>query len=319
MEITYREHCSGKLGRGGAMPRCASTTTVNVRQLQIFSEVAKHQSFSKAAQSIRIAQPAISIAIKKLESDLDTILFNRDARNISLTPEGAALLKHAEKILAQVSEAKLEMLELKGMEKGDVSIAVPAMHGAYFFPDIVSGFMDRYPNIRIHAKEEGIQEIEQDLLSGGVDLGLVVAGQTSGELELEPLGDEEMVACVPPNHPRLKGPTVTMKQILKEPLIVLRSGYFLRDMIERAGEELEIRPNVVFDTNLFIPQLFKKLVRDGRGIGICLRLFLKGEQELQGLPFDPGVHLRMGIAWKRGRYLSAANRAFVDFVLSKTD
>lgn len=292
---------------------------MNVRQLQIFSAVAKHLSFSKAAQSIRIAQPAISIAIKKLESELDTILFNRDARNISLTPEGAALLKHAGKILAQVSEARLEMLELKGLEKGDVSIAVPAMHGAYFFPDIVSGFMDKYPSIRIHAKEEGIQEIEQDLLSGAVDLGLVVVGQTSGDIELEPLGDEEMVACVPPHHPRLKGPAVTIEQVLKEPLIVLRSGYFLRDMIDRAGEELEIRPNVVFDTNLFIPPLFKKLVRDGRGIGICLRLFLHGERELKGLPFDPGVHLRMGIAWKKGRYLSAANRAFVDFLLSKTD
>lgn len=295
------------------------TYSMNVRQLQIFSEVAKHLSFSRAARSIRIAQPAISIAIKKLERELDTILFNRDARNISLTPEGAALLKHAAKILAQVSEARLEMLELKGLEKGDVSIAVPAMHGAYFFPDIVSAFMDKYPNIRIHAKEEGIQEIEQDLLSGAVDLGLVVAGQTSGEIELEPLGDEEMVACVPPHHPRLKGPTVTIAQVLREPLIALRSGYFLRDMIDRTGEELEIRPNVVFDTNLFIPPLFKKLVRDGRGIGICLRLFLHGERELKGLSFDPPVHLRMGIAWKKGRYLSAANRAFVDFVLSKSD
>jgi DNA-binding transcriptional LysR family regulator len=179
--------------------------------------------------------------------------------------------------------------------------------------------MDKYPNIRIHAKEEGIEEIEQDLLSGAVDLGLVVAGQTSGDIELVPLGDEEMVACVPPHHPRLKGPAVTMEQVLKEPLIVLRSGYLLRDMVDRAGEELDIRPNVVFDTNLFIPPLFKKLVRDGRGIGICLRLFLHGEQELKGLPFDPAVHLRMGIAWKRGRYLSAANRAFVDFILSKTD
>lgn len=291
---------------------------MNVRQLQIFSAVAKQLSFSKAARSIRIAQPAISIAIRKLESELDTVLFNRDARNISLTPEGAALLRHAEKILAQVSEARLEMLELKGHEKGDVSIAVPAMHGAYFFPDIVSGFMDKYPNIRIHAKEEGIQEIEQDLLSGAVDLGLVVAGQTSSEIELEPLGDEEMVACVPPNHPRLKGPTVTMAQVLREPLIVLRSGYFLRDMIDHVGDELDVQPNVVFDTNLFIPPLFKKLVRDGRGIGICLRLFLHGENELQGLSFEPAVHLRMGIAWKKGHYLSAANRAFVEYTLSKT-
>jgi DNA-binding transcriptional LysR family regulator len=210
------------------------------------------------------------------------------------------------------------MLELKGLEKGDVSIAMPAMHGAFYFPEIVSAFMDKYPNIRIHAKEEGIQEIEQDLLNGTVDLGLIVAGQAGSDVEVVPLMDEEMVACVPTGHPRLKGRTVTMQDVLKEPLIVLRSGYFLREKINRAAEESGIRPNVVFETNLFIVPLFKKLVRDGRGIGICLRLLLKGEKELRGLSFNPPIHLRMGVAWKKGRYLSAANRAFVDFMVRKT-
>ena len=290
---------------------------MNVRQLQIFSEVARHLSFSKAAHSIRIAQPAISIAIKKLESELDTILFNRDAKHISLTPEGDALLRHAERILAQVTEARLEMLELKGLEKGDVSIAMPAMHGACYFPAIVSEFMNRYPNLHIHAKEEGLQEIEQDLLSGATDLGLLMVGPVSPEIEIHPVVTEEMVACVPTGHRLMNYSKVTMKEILKEPLLLLRSGNFLRARIDRASEEIGVKPNIVFETNLLIMPLFKKLVRDGRGIGICLRLVLEDEKDLKGLSFDPPIHLRMGIAWKKGRYLSAANRAFVDFILNR--
>lgn len=288
---------------------------MDIRQLQIFAEVAKHLSFSKAAQTLHVAQPAISIAIKKLEHELDTVLLNRGAKKVSLTPEGEYLLAHAKKMLLQMAEAKLEMRELKGLVKGKVSIAMPAMYASYYFPDIISVFRKQHPDLSILVKEAGTREIEQDLLNGDIDLGVVTLDHTSEALEVHPLLDEEMVACVAHDHPFAKAQSITFKEFFKEPLILVRPGYFLRETVDRSAQELGISPNIAFETNLML--LIKKLALSGCGVGTCLRFVLKDEETLKGVSFNPQVLFRMGLAWRKGHYLSTANRAFIDFVLSQ--
>lgn len=287
---------------------------MNARQLQIFSAVVEHASFSKAASALNVAQPAVSIAIKKLEEALDTVLLNRVSKTVSLTPEGKILLKHAGKILAQLDEAKLELQELKGLVKGEVSIAMPAMHAAYYFPETFNDFMQAYPELRILVREEGTREVERDLLSGKIDLGVVTIKDASQGLEIHPLVDEEMVACVAADHAFLKQGKLKMEDFLQEPLVMVRAGYFLRETIDSAAERLEITPNIVFETNLM--RLIKKLVMNGKGVSTCLRFVLDDEPDLQGMSFDPPIFLRLGLAWRKGHYLSAANRAFVDYILA---
>lgn len=283
------------------------------RQLQTFAEVAKHLSFSKAAQSLCIAQSATSTAIKKLEHELDTALFNRDSKKVSLTPEGLVLLAHAEKVLAQMAEAKLEMRELKGLTKGHLSIAMPAMFADYYFPDIISEFMTQYPGISIQVTEQGTREIGQQLLAGNIDLGVVAVDQCSDALEVHPLVDEELVACVTSNHAFANDPHISFKQFCQEPIILAHSGNFLRELTDQLAQEQGVTANIIFETNLL--QLMKKLVLNGRGISSCVRFALNNEQGLKAVPFDPPVLFRMGLAWRKGHYLSAANRVFVEHVL----
>lgn len=286
---------------------------MDIRQLQIFRSVAQHLNFSKAAEELYIAQPAISIAIKKLENELDTPLFSRTSKQVSLTPEGAALLSHANTILKQLADAKTEMQALRGLERGEVRIAMPAMLGAYHFPALFDQFMQDHPSLQIYVEEAGTRQIEQHLLDGSIDLGVVIMDQAREALEVHPLIDEEMVICTSPNHPFAKRDKVTAEEFFEENLILIKEGYFLRETIDRLSQELHKTPKIIFETNLML--LIKRLVLGGKGIGTCLRFVLEEEQELGGVPFDPPVIFRMGLAWKKDHYLSAANRAFVNFLL----
>lgn len=289
---------------------------MDVRQLQIFAQVAKHLNFSKAADSLYIAQSAISIAVKKLEQELDTPLFNRGQRKVSLTHEGHALLAHAEKILAQMAEAKLELQELKDIQRGSIFIAMPAMYAAYYFPHIISEFMALHSGLKVLVKEEGTREIAKELLNGTVDLGVVTLDNLPDELEVLPLVDEEMVVCASPSHPFAKLKSIQAKQFFTQPLILVREGYFLRESVDQMAEACNTEANIVFETNLML--LIKKLVLNNIGISTCLRFVLQDDTQLKGIPFDPPTLLRFGLAWRKDRYLSSANRAFIDFLRNQT-
>ncbi len=287
---------------------------MDIRQLQIFRSVAQHLSFSKAAEELFIAQPAISISIKKLELELETSLFNRAAKKVSLTPEGKALLSHANSILKQVSDAKTEMHALRGLEKGEVRIAMPAMHGAYYFPALFDHFMRINPSLQIYVEEAGTRQIEQQLQDGSIDLGIVIMDEAPDTLEVHPLIDEEMVVCCEPGHPFAQLDHVSIDAFFEENLILIKEGYFLRETIDRLSLQLQKTPKIIFETNLML--LIKRLVLSGKGISTCLQFVLEEEQELRGTSFDPPIFFRMGLAWKKNHYLSAANRAFVDFLLN---
>ncbi len=286
---------------------------MDIRQLQIFRSVAQHLNFSKAAEALFIAQPAVSIAIKKLETELQTPLFNRASRRVSLTAEGKVLLNHANTILKQVHDARLEMDELRGLKAGQVRIAMPAMHGAYYLPALFQEFMQRHPNLRVYVQEEGTRQIEKNLVNDSIDLGIITNNQIPESLEAHPLLDEELVACVAPNHPFAQRKSISFTEFADENLILIKEGYFLRETIDRLSRQINKPIKIIFETNLML--LIKKLVLGGSGISACLDFVLNDETELVGVPFDPPIYLNMAIAWKRDHYLSAANRAFVEFML----
>ena len=105
---------------------------MNDRQLQIFKAVCQCRNFTKAAEKLHIAQPAVSISIRKLEEEIGLTLFNRQEKTVSLTPEAKRLLIHANLILDNFKAAEAEMAELKGLGSGVVKIGIPPMMSAHF-------------------------------------------------------------------------------------------------------------------------------------------------------------------------------------------
>lgn len=289
---------------------------MDLRQLQVFLEVARQGSFTRAAEQLHIAQPAVSISIRKLEEDLDLTLLNRQGKRVTLTAEGETLLGHAERILDNCSEAEAEMAELRGLGSGEVRVGIPPMMSSYYFPRIIKEFRQRYPNLKLSVNGEGAASIQRMISKGEIDMGVIAGHRVPEGLECQHFLREEIVACVPPDHPLADGKTLTLPAFFREPQIVFKQGYYMRELMDALAEENNLKPKVVFETNLF--SLVRSLVKERLGISTFLRMVVRGDPELAAVSFDPPLYLDLVIAWKANRHLSRANRAFIDFLLQST-
>ncbi len=292
---------------------------MDLRQLRYFKTVIDEGSFTAAAQLLHVAQPAISVAIRKLEASLEMTLLQRGERRITATTEGEVLLGHAERILEMTHAAELEMSELKGLTKGEVRIGIPSMLGSYFFPPILMGFKHHYPALRLSVYEQGTRRLQAMIRAGELDLGVVVADAPPEDLQTRFLTRQEMVACVPQDHPFANQPSITMEEFFDQELVVFKEGYFLREFIDRFSLRQQRKPIIAFETNL-IP-LTKAIVRQGFAITTFLRMVLEqdAQQDLVAVPFSEPVFLDLSLAWKKQGYLSRADRAFMDYVLSHAE
>jgi len=289
---------------------------VDIRQLRFFVEIARTGNFTRTAERLRIAQPAVSVAIKKLEDELELTLFNRQDKRVTLTAEGEIFLEHAQRILAGITAAQLEMADLRGLGKGEVRIGIPPMLSAYFFPAILCDFKTRYPNLHLSVHGEGAWRIQQMIIQGELDMGVIAGRSVPETLEARHFLREEVVVCVPAGHHFAGKSSVTFGEFVHEPLVFYKEGYYLRELIFEVLKGNGSEPRIVFETNLY--SLVKSLVRGGMGISTFLRMVVAGDNDLVAVSFDPPLYLDLVIAWKRGAYLSRANRAFVEFLLEQT-
>jgi DNA-binding transcriptional LysR family regulator len=290
---------------------------MDLKQLRYFKTVIEAGGFSAASRQLHIAQPALSIAVRKLEQELELTLLHRGERRITTTVEGEVLLGHARKLLELSATAELEMRELRGLTKGEVRLGIPSMLGSYFFPPILMGFKHRYPGLRLSVYEQGTRRLQQMIHDGELDLGVVVADSPPAELETRLLTREEMVACLPAEHPFAAQSSISLEAFFSQELVVFKPGYFLREFVDRFSERADKAPRIAFETDL-IP-LTKAIVRQGFGITTFLRMGLENEPAdgLVAVPFEEPVFLDLSLAWKRGGYLSQADRAFVEYILDQ--
>jgi len=287
-----------------------------LRQLRVFVTVARLGSFTRAAEQLHIAQPAVSISIRKLEEELELTLLNRQEKQVSLTAEGEVLFQHARKLLEECAAAETEMAELRGLERGEVRIGIPPMMSSYFFPGIIRDFRRRYPHLKLSVNGEGAASIQRMISRGELDMGVIAGHRLSEGLECQQFLREEIVACVPADHPLAGRSSIDVGTFLCQPQIYFKQGYYMRELFDQLVEKSGYHPEVVFETNLF--SLVRTLIKEGLGVSTFLRMVVAGDDELRAVSFDPPLYLDLVIAWKAGRYLSRANRAFCDFLLENT-
>ena len=290
---------------------------MDIRQIKTFLAVAEHLNFTRAAETLRLAQPAVSISIAKLEEALELTLFNRQGRQITLTAEGEVFLRHARRIVDDLSSAEREMTELKGLVRGEVRIGIPPMLSSYYFPRVISDFRVAYPNLNLSVMGQGAGEIQQLIRSGDVDLGVIAGSNIPDGLEARCFLREEIVACVPQDHALAGRDSLRLEELWREPLILFKQGFYLREWIDSLQRDLPQTPNVVFETDLF--SLVRSLIREGVGVSALLRMVVADEPQVAAVSFEPPLSLDLHIAWKSDGYLSQANQAFRDFLLERIE
>lgn len=286
---------------------------MDLRQIKAFVEVAKTLNFTRAAESLCVAQPAVSMTISKLEEELDLTLFNRQGRHVSLTTEGEVFLRHAKRILENISSAETEMNELKELSSGEVRMGVPPMMSSYYFPRVIRDFRAEYPYLQLSVMGEGAGNIQRQIISGEIDLGVIADSKVPEGLSSKCFLREEIVACVPSDHQFARRSNIRLEELLSEPLILFKQGYYMRELADNLLLGSPQKPQVVFETNLF--SLVRSLVGEGIGVSTLLRMVVADDSRVAAVSFDPPFYRDFHIAWKKEGYLSRANRAFLDFFL----
>lgn len=289
---------------------------MEIKQLRYFLTVADQLSFTKAAKSLGVAQPAISMSIQKLEQDLALTLLHRADRKVSLTDEGRALYQYAQRIIQTHDDAELEMSERRGLVKGDVRIGISSMLGSYYFPPILMAFKHQYPMLNLEVIEGGTSDLQHKIEKGDIDLGVVVAEDVPESLEMRSILTEEMLVTVDETHAFTELDKVTPAQFFAEELVMFKQGYFHRKAVDRLAKETGASLNIGFETNLL--PLIKSIIKQGFGISTLLAMVTQDDDALITRPFDPPIFLDLNIAWRKHGYLSHANKAFLEFLLAYT-
>lgn len=285
---------------------------MDFKRLYYFTVLAQTGNFTKAAEKLGIAQSALSMSIQKLEKQLTLKLINRAERKMSITSDGEILLTHAHKILASVKQAEVQLQELKGLGLGSINLGVSAMIGSYYLPETLALFKQRYPGIQINIHEAGTATLAKMLLEGELDLAMIRADRKNENIRCITLAKEQIVACVPLDHEFAKCSSITLDQFCRQPLVLFREGYFLREAVSSYCQQHRITPDIRFETNLI--ELLKSLVRKKVGISTCLPIILDQHCELVPVPFSPRIPLHLGIGWKASHHLSQASQALVTFL-----
>jgi LysR family cyn operon transcriptional activator len=280
--------------------------TIDVRDLRYCEAVARHGSFTKAAKELRIAQPSLSVAIKKLEDEL----FTRQAKAIVPSPEARLLLRRAERIFEEFSLARQELQAAAELRIGEVRLGMPPMYGQHFFPPVIAAFHEAFPSVVITAMEGSADEVRAMLDSGAIDIGMLENRRVPAGWDRVEVGQDETVLCVSRQHPYAARPSVTPQDLDDLPMAVFDASFLQRTVLDRLCKEAGVRIRLVPQSNFVA--LIHQAVADGLGASTMLRSIVEQDPRLVALPFSPAEIFHFSLCWHRDRSLSKANATFVD-------
>jgi len=236
---------------------------MELRQLRYFLRVADFKSFSRAATAVRIAQPALSRQIRKLEEEIGVALFYRDGRGVILTEQGKQYYKKISDILHQLDRAAAEVQTDCETPTGEVTLGVPAQLGPRFVSQLVHAFRDRYPNARIRVADGCNFQIAEWLQSSRIDVGFVYDPHAYQNLPVKVMVEEALYLVGPHASRYTAQETVPFRLVAKLPLILPNLGTTLRGRVESAAAQLGITANYEIDIDS-LPSI-KQLVIEGAG------------------------------------------------------
>lgn len=286
---------------------------VDIRQIEYFTEVAKHLSFTKAASTLHVSQPSISKAIQNLEAELGVPLFYRSSKQLELTDAGKAVLANAQHVLAAFKNLRSELTDLMELKKGEIRIGIPPIVGVEFFSKLISLYKEKYPYIEIKLTEVGTKKIRQGVEEGELDIGLICnLCAPNDQLESISILKDPLMLIVHRDHPLAALPSVEMSRLEKEDFIIYRKDFTLYDRIIEECSKNGFYPTIACESSQ--KDLIVEMVAAKVGIAllpkkICEKL---QNEKIVSIPFKhENLFLELGLTWKKNKYLSFAVREFI--------
>ena len=290
---------------------------LTLRQFKVFEAVARQLSFSKAAAELHLSQPAVSMQVKGLETIVGLPLTEQLGKKIFLTEAGREVLHASQRITAQLNDLQTNLAQLRGMDSGQLNIAVTSTANAVA-TGILAQFRGRHPQVSIHLAVSNRESVLNQLAANRIDLAIM--GQVPEHLGLEAIRfmDNPLVIIAPPEHRLVGKKNITVEDLAAESFLVREAGSGTRGAMERffAAKGLEIRTSMEMSSN----EAIKQAVQAGLGLGILSLQTLEMELALQRLAVLAVEGFPIMRHWylvhRADKRLSPVALAFKQFVLA---
>lgn len=281
--------------------------------MEYFQMVSRLSSVTKAAERLHIAQPSVTVAIRKLEAELGVKLFDRSQKQLSLTAEGQVYLQRVDDILCRIHDSIMEMSDYRTLQKGSIKIGLTPTIGAALFPFIFAKFRQAYPQLEVSITEEGSLAVRSLLEQGELDIGVLIISNISRRLSVVPITAGQIFVCLPPGHPLGKlHSSIPFAELKDQPFILFKEDTYSRQLILEECAKHQFEPRIVFSSSQI--ETILGLVEQGAGISFLMDAIVRKRSSIISRPLSEPLFVRAGLAWNRDRYLSNAARTFIDFI-----
>jgi LysR family transcriptional regulator, low CO2-responsive transcriptional regulator len=289
-----------------------------LHQLKVFAAVARHNSFTRAAEELFLTQPTVSMQVKQLAKTVGLPLFEQVGKKLYLTEAGKELYGACQDIFDRLSLFEIAVADIKGLKQGTLKIAVVTT-AKYVIPRILGPFCQRYPGIDISLKVSNHQEMIESMLANQNDLYILSHPPEDMDLKVDPFLENPLVVLAARSHPLSQESNILLERIAAEPFIMREPGSGTRKEVQRLFETAGLNLKVKLD--LGSNEAIKQAVAGGLGISVLSKhtLALEGASnhlsvlDVQGFPIERQWY----VTYPAGKQLSAIAGAFHDYLINE--
>jgi DNA-binding transcriptional LysR family regulator len=287
------------------------------RRLQVFHAVAKHLSFTKAAEALFMTQPAVTFQVKQLEEHLNMRLFDRAQGRIALTPAGQVALEYAERILALSAELDTRLREMGGQAAGPLLVGASMTIGEYVLPQLIGKFKALFPAVVPTLFVGNSEAVQERVAERTLDLGFIEGDSHLSALSSEVCCQDELQVVCAPSHPLGKEKSALPASLAQHPHVSREAGSGTRAVVDRYLQEQGVSPESLHRVvELGSPEAIKGLVATGLGFAIMSRVIAAKEIQLGQLvqvPLRPPLMRNFSVVYPKERFHSKLVAAFLAF------
>jgi DNA-binding transcriptional LysR family regulator len=292
-------------------------------QLRILKAIAAEGSFKRAADSLYVSQPAVSLQVQNLERQLDVPLFDRGGRRAQLTEAGHLLLSYGDRILALCQETCRAIEDLQNLQGGTLIIGASQTTGTYLMPKLIGIFRQSYPDVAVQLHVHSTRRTCWSVMNGQVDLAIIggeVPLELQSALEIEPYADDELALVLPVFHPLAQKDVVQREDLYKLGFIALDAQSTIRKVIDQILVRGNIDPRLLkIEMELNSIEAIKNAVQSGLGAAFISVSAIEKELKLGALKRvsveNVVVKRTLSLILNPNRYRSKASEIFISEIL----
>lgn len=287
-----------------------------LRHIRYFLAVAEQRSFTRAAASLHVSQPALSQQIRQLEERLGAELFDRGGRAVRLTDAGETYADYARRALLDLDAGARALHDVRDLSRGSLRLGFTPPLASYLCGPLVEAFHRRHPRIVLSVREMPQERIEALLADDALDVGIGFDESPAEDIETQALLTETLALVVGREHPHARRRSIGLQALNRESLVLLSAEFATREQIDRYCRQHGVQPHVAIEANSVGAVI--EIVRRSRLASLLPAAVAARANDLHAIALQPRLLERTAVLLRRrDAYQSAAARAFVALALEE--